>query len=367
MVESPELFFAAYDPAIRSIDGRYWVWSSPRISTGLLDDAHKSVTRNDLCETPNSLDAEDLWGGCVGLSQQWCVFYRYYNGGRDLVGRPERAVILFAFVNRKDALLCDGIQLLDEGPFSEWALLQPLPGCPSSPGIDGRITFTPHTLMLPPATVPLLKPAGGSPVKGNTVSDGWEALRSIPINARFLLKVRRNHGVWKKPEFVRLENCSDRVGSDFGRSSHHPANRDANLPLRRSTFRSIDAHRSRSSLKRLVKDYSASLCKLVLCTLLVVLVFGWQWSGVVDHQPNPSSSESRESLPAGDTAGDRDDRRNSRDRTNPRESKELLAPASQQSSVDPESEEVQINKKSPSDHTSKDEPGRDDEAHKTPE
>ncbi len=350
MVDKLELHFAAYDPAIRSVDGRYWVWSSPIISIELLDDAHTSVTRHDLCSTPNSLGTEELWGGFVGLSHQWCVFYRYYNGGRDLVGRPERAVMLFAFMNRKDALLCDGIQLLDGAPFSEWAMLQPLPGCPPTPGVDGRITFTPRTLTPRPATALLPKP----------VDDAWESLRSIPIEARVLLTLQRIHGVWRKPELVRLDKCSDRTSSNFSRVSHHSVTRDANLTLRRNTIWSIDVDRSCSSLKKFFRDYSA-----ILCTLAVVLVFGWQWSGVVDHQPNPFPSESPESHPAGDTPGDRDDRRNSQGRTNPRESKEPFPSASQPASDDTEAEEVQINKKLPSDHASNDEPGRDDEAHKT--
>lgn len=348
MADNPELLFAAYDPAIRSVDGRYWAWSSPMISTGLLDDAHTSVTRYDLCETPNSLDAEDLWGGCVGLSQQWCVFYRYYNGGRDLVGRPERAVMLFAFVNRKDALRYDGLQLLDEGPFSEWALLQPLPGCPPPPGIDCRITFMPHTLMHPSANAPLSKPVGGSLVKCNTVDDAWEALRSIQIDSRVLLKIRRNHGVWKKPELVRLENCSDRFSSNMSQFSTRIVNRKPRLDLQPSSVSSARKHFQRPRLKKVLKDYSA-----VIGLIVIALVVGWEIRRSFYLPSNPSPSGFRESPGTETDPIATDDHRNSRDRLPHGKLNEPPVFAPQHESEVPASEPDPSDLKSPNDSSQK--------------
>lgn len=357
MVESPELFFAAYDPAIRSIDGRYWVWSSPTISPELLDEAGTLVSRNDLCESPNSLDLQDLWGGCVGLSPQWCVFYRYYNGGRDLVGRPERAVILFAFVDRETARRFDCAQLLDEGPFSEWASLQPVSGCPSAPGIEGSVTIPLRRLMQLPENTPRSNPVSCSPIKYKNVVDAWDALRSIPVNRRVLLKLRRRQGVWQESEFVWLESSADAVGSHFRGVSKRPKNRIIDQPPGHNKVWSIDVPQPRLGLTRLFNGQFA-----IVCLLSVVLVVGWRWPGLFDHRTNLPHSDSREIPPEKNTPVDRENRHSGGKRPR-RTVNTTFEQTERRASDDPVSEDVQTQQNSRSDRTPQTDSHRDDDAH----
>lgn len=102
----------------------------------------------DLCEKPHSLTSDDLHGGCVALDSRWCVFYRHYNGGHDLRGRPERGILLVGFANRAEVVQQDCSELLDSGLFAEWSAKQPLSACPAPPSTacDGHFVSEPAIL-----------------------------------------------------------------------------------------------------------------------------------------------------------------------------------------------------------------------------
>jgi hypothetical protein len=73
------------------------------------------------------MKAADILAGCIGLSKNRLVFYRFYDGGRDHRGRPERAVLLIAVAERVDRLAEKDLDVLATGPFANFASRQPLP------------------------------------------------------------------------------------------------------------------------------------------------------------------------------------------------------------------------------------------------
>ena len=190
------LSFAAYDPALRSPNGNYWAWRSAEIAVGIADEARTLIARHHHCDAPNSLGLDDLHGGCLGLSPMWLVFYRYFNGGRDLTGRPERSILLLAFADRTVATQSDCSMLLDMPPFSEWAKQQPLSGCPEMP--------TASKVLVPPT--PLARQSLLSEVWStrfghleklsarHNPAELWQATCQLSDEARFLLREQRTSG-----------------------------------------------------------------------------------------------------------------------------------------------------------------------------
>lgn len=190
------LSFAAYDPALRSPSGNYWAWRSAEIAVAIADEARVLIARHHHCDAPNSLGPADLHGGCLGLSPMWLVFYRAFNGGRDLTGRPERSILLLAFADRTVATQSDCSMLLDMPPFSEWAKQQPLSGCPEMP--------TAGNVLVPPTPVARqsLLPEDWSTRFGhleelsarNNPAEPWQAACQLSNEARFLLRNQRTSG-----------------------------------------------------------------------------------------------------------------------------------------------------------------------------
>lgn len=156
------------------------------------------IARPPHSDAPNSLGPDDLHGGCLGLSPMWLVFYRYFNGGRDLTGRPERSILLLpllAFAGRTVATQSDCSMLLDVPPFSEWAKQQPLSGCPGTPAAGNVVPPTPLARQL------LLSEDGSTRFghleklsAGNTPAELWQAACQLPNDARFLLRNQRTSG-----------------------------------------------------------------------------------------------------------------------------------------------------------------------------
>jgi hypothetical protein len=111
-------YLAAYDPALSTPTGDYWLWRSPRLPRDMLESYHTAIETGHVLENPNALASADLHGGALARDDQWCCFYRIYNGGRDLRGRPGRFVLVCFFVERADASRHDCSRLLDSSPFA---------------------------------------------------------------------------------------------------------------------------------------------------------------------------------------------------------------------------------------------------------
>ncbi len=273
------LMFAAHDMGLRSADGRYWAWPTPPLSTRLLEDAYAAIVRQDFCENPNSLACDDLWGGCLGLMSEWCVFYRVYNGDRDLLGRPERAIYLLAFADRKEATRCDCSDLLDQSVFSEWARQQPLKGCPAVPGDAGRLSVE-----LPPrALAPSLRRESLTKAEitatFDSFSGAWHSACQWTSDAPFLATVRRQSGRIRS-ELKRLE----------------PLGTVPPCPVPSKTHRS-PPELKRPEIHRLSKPYSISLAgklfALVLGSLLLGIGIGWTLRSILPPKGAAEQSKMR--------------------------------------------------------------------------
>ncbi len=193
MVHGLELFLGVHDPALRSVDGDFWAVRSQKLPRSLFEEAYALIVREADCEHPNALAAGDYWGGCLGLSPEWLVFYRFYNGGRDLVGRPERALLLVAVASRSAARNYDCAAVLDQPPFSEWALRQPLVASPLHPAEGDPLTVT---LPAAPSSTLFSSQSQSDVLSGETISlsDLWAIAREFPETERFLVEFRRQQG-----------------------------------------------------------------------------------------------------------------------------------------------------------------------------
>lgn len=194
-----KLLFAAYDPAIRPSDGNYWVWQAAEISKGLPDRIRSQLIQHDLCREPNSLSSDDLHGGCVALDTQWCVFYRHYNGGRDLQGRPQRGILLIGFANRAEAMRQDCSKLLESNLFAEWAVQQPLAMClaPPNTACDGHFVSesNPSGNLEQPTEVKGAASTTAAPARSEPVSRWNECQQSSPSTG-FHWRIKHLNGVW---------------------------------------------------------------------------------------------------------------------------------------------------------------------------
>ena len=116
---------AVYDPAANSPGGDYWVWRHPQLEAFVLSRCYSAIADRHLPAKPNQLTEADCHGGCYA-DRDWCCFYRVFNGGRDLRGRPDRYVILVAAIPRQSVMAFECSNLLQEGVFQNWATQQPL-------------------------------------------------------------------------------------------------------------------------------------------------------------------------------------------------------------------------------------------------
>ncbi len=194
-----KLSFAAYDPAIRPPDGNYWVWQATAISKGLPDRIRSHLIQLDPCREPNSLAQDDLYGGCIALDNEWCVFYRHYNGGRDLRGRPERGILLIGFASRAEAMRQNCSKLLESNLFSEWAVQQPLAICPAPPNTacDGNFVSD----QVPSSNLEQSNEFKGSlsataaPARSEPAG-GWNECQRLPATVGFHWRIKRVKGIW---------------------------------------------------------------------------------------------------------------------------------------------------------------------------
>ncbi len=94
--------FALYDPAHRSPDGSYWTWRADGLDVGQLNRLYYDVAAKNCPPEPNRLRPGDVWGGIAELGEDQVGVYLFFNGGRDLLGRPGRFVLLATLLERKE-------------------------------------------------------------------------------------------------------------------------------------------------------------------------------------------------------------------------------------------------------------------------
>ncbi|GHT44727.1 hypothetical protein FACS189454_02900 [Planctomycetales bacterium] len=98
-----QIHYALFDQATDVGGGNYWTWVDDALPHELLSRFYKEFAVKHLAPEPNKLGSE-LWGGIVHLAAEsmekcgWLVLYREFDGGHDRQNRPNRFVILTAWI-----------------------------------------------------------------------------------------------------------------------------------------------------------------------------------------------------------------------------------------------------------------------------
>lgn len=98
-----KVYYALYDQSYDN-NAQYWTWFPEEISQTMRDAiASKSGAFQMRPKHPNRLETPDVVGGIINYEEQWCVVYRFFNGGNDPQGRPDRCVLATAWVKTEEA------------------------------------------------------------------------------------------------------------------------------------------------------------------------------------------------------------------------------------------------------------------------
>lgn len=98
-----KVYYALYDQSYDN-NAQYWTWFPEEISQPMRDAiASKSGAFQMRPKHPNRLETPDVIGGIINYEDQWCVVYRFFNGGNDPQGRPDRCVLATAWTKTEEA------------------------------------------------------------------------------------------------------------------------------------------------------------------------------------------------------------------------------------------------------------------------
>ena len=98
-----KVYYALYDQSYDN-NAQYWTWFPEEITRQMRDAiASKSGAFQMRPKRPNLLSESDIVGGILNYQDQWCVVYRFFNGGNDPQGRPDRCVLATAWVKTEEA------------------------------------------------------------------------------------------------------------------------------------------------------------------------------------------------------------------------------------------------------------------------
>ncbi|MDR3232603.1 MAG: hypothetical protein LBT46_02865 [Planctomycetaceae bacterium] len=98
-----QIHYALFDQATDTGSGNYWTWADGELSQPLLSRFYNEFAVKHLAPEPNKLGG-DIWGGIVHLAAEsmeqcgWLILYREFDGGHDRQNRPDRFVILTAWI-----------------------------------------------------------------------------------------------------------------------------------------------------------------------------------------------------------------------------------------------------------------------------
>ncbi|MDR3197724.1 MAG: hypothetical protein LBU34_07625 [Planctomycetaceae bacterium] len=98
-----QIHYALFDQATDMGGGNYWTWADKELPHELLTRFYNDFAVKHLAPEPNKLGGE-LWGGVVHLAAEsmekcgWLVLYREFDGGHDRQNRPNRFVLLTAWI-----------------------------------------------------------------------------------------------------------------------------------------------------------------------------------------------------------------------------------------------------------------------------
>ena len=98
-----KVYYALYDQSYDN-NAQYWTWFPKEIDQQMRDAiASKSGAFQMRPKHPNRLETSDVVGGIINYEDQWCIVYRFFNGGNDPQGRPDRCVLATAWVKTEEA------------------------------------------------------------------------------------------------------------------------------------------------------------------------------------------------------------------------------------------------------------------------
>jgi hypothetical protein len=109
-----QIYYALFDQATDVGNGNYWTWVNGELSHELLTRFYNEFAVKHLAPEPNKLGKNVFWGGVVHLAAEeletcgWVVLYREFDGGYDRQNRPNRFVILTAWIRTNE--LFEGIE-----------------------------------------------------------------------------------------------------------------------------------------------------------------------------------------------------------------------------------------------------------------
>jgi hypothetical protein len=255
-------YLAAYDPGYSSPTGVYWVWQHPRLPPKLLNGCYSALASSHLPEDPNLLAPADLHGGCLALSKEWCCFYRFFDGGRDLSGRPGRFVMLCAFIEREAITGQDCSGLLDADPFSAWAGKQPLQGTPREPEhLEQDFAYR----QLDQTTVRVKNDGSGTQtfIGPAALAESWSLCAAIAPTDSFHWRVSRTNG----EATAEVQTPVPGTGGSRGSENVSDAKRSTSIP--RTSAKRPDPVTSRT---RPQISPRRALLKLPIAFILVALV-----------------------------------------------------------------------------------------------
>ncbi|MDR0336327.1 MAG: hypothetical protein LBI18_04480 [Planctomycetaceae bacterium] len=111
-----QIHYALYDQSY-SNEGKYWTWFDESLPWSVLDKFYSDFASKHLPPKPNDLTNTDLWGGAVTFDG-YLVLYRCFNGGYDNYDRPQRCVIMTAWLKTTDVVAgTDLSQIFDNNIF----------------------------------------------------------------------------------------------------------------------------------------------------------------------------------------------------------------------------------------------------------
>ena len=90
---------ATFDHAHPGSQGNYWAYAHPDLATAVLDKFYFEVVAPALRSHPEWAGLHEL-SGFVTLGARWACWFKRFDVGNDLKGRPGRFVIACAFIER---------------------------------------------------------------------------------------------------------------------------------------------------------------------------------------------------------------------------------------------------------------------------
>ena len=111
-----KICYALYDQAYEVRIGYYWTWKDKDLLEDSLIKFYKSISES-VPMNANTIKPGDIRSGYKEFEGEH-VIYRFYNGGSDRVGRPNRCVILTAWLKRIEGQT-GGAPALSEGEVNK--------------------------------------------------------------------------------------------------------------------------------------------------------------------------------------------------------------------------------------------------------